>query len=649
MSVVTEADIEWRGETPFSPQFGDIYFSDQDGIAETQYVFLQQNDLPQRWLDKASFSILETGFGTGLNFFCTLEQWLKTAPEGAQLHYVSVEKHPLSLSDLKKLAAVWPQYAGFIEALIEVYPPPLSGFHPCNLLDGRVQLLLLWGDAVEQLSTLSFQADACYLDGFAPAKNADMWSPALFTQLARLLKQGASLSTFTAVGDVRRGLQQAGFDMKKTDAFGNKRHMLTGRLVSAESKPVGKPWFRYTAPPVTDKKAIVIGAGIAGITTAVALAQTGWQVTILERAEEVASAASGNLAGVVMPRLDKQLSLDSQFYWQAFYYAISCLQQYQGQNLDIDWHPSGVLQLAEAADNLNADWPVLLSARLDQLRASEVAGIPLKSSALFLQQAGYLSPRKLCMALLEKYKDNISVVLNSEVKRISKADNGWQLHLADKSLHSSVVVISNAHAATSFEQTRCLPLQAVRGQVSYLPPQAPLSALKTVVCDQSYIIPPMQKTIVIGATFQRDDEDCGIRQQDHAFNFKQFLQCVEPSFSSTVQAALPVSGRAAVRAVSPDRMPVVGALPDDEGYAADYADLSKGRPDSAYQESAYHQGLYINTGHGSRGLTSCFLAANYLAAMINHSTSPLPLAMAERLHPARFIIRQLLKGQPPLG
>lgn len=229
---MTISAIEWRDNQPFSKHFNDVYFSTDNGLAETDYVFLQGNDLQNRWqtLPSETFTIVETGFGTGLNFLAATQLWLNTAPAKAKLHFVSVEKYPLTLQEITQALQLWPQFNAVSAPFLLHYTQLLHGAQTIKLFYNRVQLTLRIGDATEQLSQLNSKADAWFLDGFAPSKNSDMWQHALFAQMARLSAPKCTFATYTSAGDVRRGLLQAGFKVQKRTGFGKKREMLHGQF-----------------------------------------------------------------------------------------------------------------------------------------------------------------------------------------------------------------------------------------------------------------------------------------------------------------------------------------------------------------------------------------------------------------------------------
>ncbi len=243
------AQIVWKQDQPCSQVFDDVYFSSDNGLQETDYVFLQGNDLQNRWqhLDSDHFTIAETGFGTGLNFLAATQLWLKTAPPQAVLHYISTEKYPLNLTDMAKALQLWDELAEISAPLLTNYTELLLGNKkPIFLFNNRIQLTVLIGDSIDsyrkttaqiypQMPNSSHQTtlpiDAWFLDGFAPSKNPEMWQPALFENMARLSNTKTTFATFTSAGEVRRSLMQAGFAVHKRAGFGKKREMSYGKFV----------------------------------------------------------------------------------------------------------------------------------------------------------------------------------------------------------------------------------------------------------------------------------------------------------------------------------------------------------------------------------------------------------------------------------
>jgi tRNA 5-methylaminomethyl-2-thiouridine biosynthesis bifunctional protein len=236
--IIPEAQIEWRHGQPYALAFDDVYFSTDNGLLETDYVFLQGNDLARRWqtLQSQSFTIAETGFGSGLNFLCAAQLWLASAPASARLHFISVEKYPLSLADITQALQLWPTLAALSAPLLKEYVALISGTPGVMLYEQRIELSLLIGDASDCLQQLTSASsamsaiDAWFLDGFSPAKNPVMWQPPLFAQMAALSTPTTTFATFSSAGNVRRGLSAAGFSVSKKPGFGKKREMIHGHF-----------------------------------------------------------------------------------------------------------------------------------------------------------------------------------------------------------------------------------------------------------------------------------------------------------------------------------------------------------------------------------------------------------------------------------
>ena len=216
----------------YSEEFDDVYFSVEDGLAETRHVFLDSNNLPEAWQGRDNFTICETGFGTGLNFLAVL-QLLATGSEvqnPKNLNFISFEKYPLEKEFIKENLAHWPELEGELVKLLAVYPFDLSGgVYELQVSDG-IMLTLIFGDINDGIPKLEAKVDCWFLDGFKPSSNPDMWSETVFSNMARLSNDGTSFATFTAAGFVRRGLEAQGFEVKKVSGFGRKREMIVGNF-----------------------------------------------------------------------------------------------------------------------------------------------------------------------------------------------------------------------------------------------------------------------------------------------------------------------------------------------------------------------------------------------------------------------------------
>jgi tRNA 5-methylaminomethyl-2-thiouridine biosynthesis bifunctional protein len=222
--------LQWRAGQPWSARFDDRYFSAASGLEETRHVFLQGNRLAERFAALRRGEVLhigETGFGTGLNFLSARALFEQTATGGAALVFHSVEAWPLAPQDLRAALALWPSLQGCAGELIAGWAPPAAGCHAWQF--GAVRLELDIADVAAALPAWPDAAiDAWFLDGFAPAKNPEMWNHAVLAQVARASHRGATLATYTSAGWVRRGLEDAGFAVRRVPGHGRKREMLVG-------------------------------------------------------------------------------------------------------------------------------------------------------------------------------------------------------------------------------------------------------------------------------------------------------------------------------------------------------------------------------------------------------------------------------------
>jgi tRNA 5-methylaminomethyl-2-thiouridine biosynthesis bifunctional protein len=391
MTATDHAQIDWDEHgNPHSRVFADVYFSTESGLDETRHVFLTQNELAERFAAlpaQGRLVIGETGFGTGLNFLCAWQLFNASAVADARLHFVSVEKYPLSRADLERALRLWPELQGFADQLLGQYVAVHQGFQRFVFEAGRVTLTLLIGDALEMLPQLDGEIDA-------------WWTPELFAELARLAAPGSTIATFTSTGWVRRALNAAGFKMKRMPGIGHKWEVLKGHLVGqpedarhteAVMAARVKPWFARPRLPDGPRTALVIGAGLAGCATASSLSARGWQVSLMERHGDLAQEASGNPQGVLYLKLSAHGTPLSQLILSGFGHTRRLLERLER---GVDWDDCGVLQLAfdekerERQAQLAAAFPDDLLHVLDPATAQSRAGVALESGGLFYPWLG---------------------------------------------------------------------------------------------------------------------------------------------------------------------------------------------------------------------------------------------------------------------
>jgi tRNA 5-methylaminomethyl-2-thiouridine biosynthesis bifunctional protein len=609
--------------TPYSAAFDDVYHSALGGPAQARHVFLGGNGLPQRWQERNRFVILETGFGTGLNFLATWLAWRDDPLRCRRLHFVSFEKFPLKLADLVTCQQAWPEFGALAAELQERWPPLTSGMHRMHLDGGQVTLTLVFGDAATQLRAMDASVDAFFLDGFSPPKNPELWSPQFCKGLARLTAPGATLATWTVAGHVRQALKDAEFDVEKRPGPPGKRQMLVGRFRSRRPD-------RHVAP--AERRVIIVGAGIAGSTTAHALATAGWQVTVLEAAPEAGCGASSNLAGMLRPLPSADDNRLSRLTRAGFLATRALLARLPGAR----WSPCGVLHLARDAEHEaqqqrtveQLGLPPDLLQFLDRNEASRALGQPVDIGGWWFPNGGWVQPPSVCREALAAFPERIKTRFNTAVDRLNKSKSGWQaLDEAGNILaEAPVLIMASGAAAPHFAQFAWLPQRSGRGQVSHLPAAAG-TPLKAVLFQVGYAIPEVDGTQLIGASLSYEDDEAAERACDHAENIAR-LRLSLPDFAAGLDPAS-LHGRVGFRPMSPDRLPIVGAVPD----------AAAATPNTRLHNIPRQPGLYCMQGFGARGIVWSALMAELLLSQIEGEPLPLERDLVDALDPGRFMIK----------
>lgn len=603
-----------------SKQFDDIYFSPDGGLAETQHVFLQGNGLPERWKNQPEFTIFETGFGTGLNFLAAWDLFARTAKPDQVLHYISVEKYPLSANEIRSALSHWHDELGDkIKTMLDHYPLRIDTFHRLCVAP-NIYVTLLFDDissAIEEVK-IPYGVDAWFLDGFAPSKNPDMWSESLFKAMAKLSAPDATVATFTAAGLVKRGLAENGFEVEKVRGFGRKRDMITARFVGENKVKHRQP----KAKRAKDRKVAIIGGGLAGTSSAYVLAQRGMAVTLFEQSDSLAAGASGNPIGLYNPRLYAQRNPESLFYRAAFSETWVTLKKL-AQECDIDFHDCGALHLITdetkekrfqsmvEEDGWHTDHARIISAG----EASHISGVEVNLSALYLPNSGFVSPEKLCHSYASL--SGADIRLSEAVSDVQGTDKGWLIN----GEHFDELVLACGIALLSFAQSSWLPLNTVQGQISYGTATKVSEQLRTCICYGGYIAPAQDGQHVFGATFQRWKEDLELDSADDQRNLEGLATAL-PDIAKDMRVT---SARAGFRTSSQDRVPILGALHPYDIDQKTY-DLTA-RP------------LYVSTGHGSHGIVSSLMGAEIIADQILSAPSSLPSSSIDAVSAERFVKR----------
>lgn len=581
--------MDFKNNTPYAPAFDDIYFSPNDGIAETQHVFLNGNNIKARFqslIPREIFIIAETGFGTGLNFLITAEEFLQNAPADSELIYYSVEKFPLSVTDINTTLQKWRTHFEIpFDTLLKQYPIRVGGWHKLSITP-QITLILIFDDAVHAFENLPHTIDAFYLDGFAPAKNPDIWSDDLFKAMAKVAHSKTTCASFTAAGDVRRGLTKAGFTIEKTKGYGRKRDMIIGRFQSHETVKT----FKKSSQSIA-----ILGAGLAGAMLANTLKKDGHNITIFET-KKIAFGASGNDIGLYNPRFTSERSAVGEFYSTAY----AAAYKFFAALTDIDFKPTGAFHLITDDDKNKRFTACLTSWQWHKDHAEilpaedikDITGIDQTHKALYLKQSGSVSPLKLCETLLAGHK-----IMYNAMPELNEFD---------------VVIYAGGALGKDHLAIASLPLQSIRGQITFA--KTKNISLNNIFCYGGYTAPMDNNKIIIGSTFQPWLTDSISIAQDNIENVEKATITL-PSLKDD----LTITGdRASFRAASPDRFPMVGKIPHQANH-------------------------FISSAHGSHGLISTHLSAEIIRDEIIARPQSVGTHILYALDPIRFENRQKKK------
>ena len=680
-SSIQTAKLHWQlddnGVTaPLSSEFGDVYFSKTDGLAESRHVFIDGNDLATRLANLRNFErfvIGEIGFGTGLNILAIWQLWQQIRPDNhSHLHIITTEKFPLSKTDLEQALSVWTELAGLSQQLIDNYPPPLAGCHRLNWFDERLTIDLWLGDATSSLSQVTGEGkvDAWLLDGFAPSCNQELWSADLLAQIARLSKNHTTLATFSVASAVKQGLKHHGFTLAKRKGFGKKREMLTAsfqpKLTSANfcklyfryNKKI-KPFFvtlPFTASfesrrrqrrkannvkgfelpnfsAITKPLSVaVIGAGVAGLSSAYALAARGHSVTIFDKAQPLAG-ASGNIRGFLAPKLTSLKRLETNLH--AIGYLASCrFYPYLTAQTGIK-----ILQTTGCLDLLShnrlqldevKDFPIEFARLLTAEQAKAKVGYEV-GQAIFLPNAGLITTANFANAVL--CHPNISFQTEKltyfQQAYFQQDSDQVLLTFTERQQFFDHVILCMALDTCDFLPT-IKRFNHSRGQVTWFAvdehdkAQLPKLPLKYGSYYASFN-QNSKRHVMLGASFVRDTLDTAPAVADHQMNVADLADAVPDWVNNTdmftVEKNLPHwQGRASIRSQTVDYLPLVGQV-----WQAGYENKSR---------------VWTFSALGSKGYAYAPICSELLAGLLCGEMLPLANKMVNSLSPNRKVIRR---------
>lgn len=627
--AIQTADLDWQMvdgiDVPVSKQFGDVYFSKDNGLLETRHVFLNGNDLNTRLADLKPFEYFcvgETGFGTGLNILALWQLWQQVRPDNhSHLHAISVEKFPLSKADLIRALKVWPELAPLAEQLIAQYPMPIAGCHRLSFPDERFSLDLWLGDAHDVFPVIEKTApvNAWFLDGFAPSCNPDMWEDKVLSNIVRLSDISTTFSSFSVAGVLKRGLKQYGISISRPRGFGHKREMLkaiwnvnedfqTNEQTELNSTEAQKKTLNNPKQCQIPRQIAVIGAGIAGLSTAWAFATRGHQVTIYDQSAPL-SGGSGNPLALLNPKLCSIEQSHEHLMTLAWQHALNHYKKFKAfRSIQVNQlalkNPESLLALAD-------EYPEHLLATA----TAEQQAIATDYPSLNLLEAGTVSPHQLRDEILAHPQINYQQAKITSIKQASTVELFSEESLLGNFDH---VIVCTARETTQFFDNFPI-LKPIRGQVSWVNNKNQPLPLDVAYSYGGYCMQLDQSHLILGASFYPNRDDVEVLEEDHIHNL-DLINSVFPDYASNLSDVKTWQGRASVRAQSQDYFPLLG------------------------QMKIEHQ-IYSFAGLGSKGFLFAPMCSEILAAQILGEACPVPSSLVKKLSATRF--QKKVKAKKP--
>ena len=667
-NVIVPAKIAWQtddagNQVPVSGEFGDVYFSHADGLAESRHVFLAHNQLPERLAnlaDKQCFTVAELGFGTGLNFLATWQLWRQLRAKkphltSASLHFITTEKYPIPLNDLTQILALWaqraPELAKLIEQLLANYPPLIAGCHRLNFIDDNITLDIWLGDAGDSLASLDTETaikrpyvDAWFLDGFAPSCNETLWAESIFTQMQRLSRTGTTAATYSCAGIVKRGLQTHGFEINKVKGFGRKREMLTAVMAGITDSLALNDDNNLSVLPNPlihiPSHTGVIGAGVAGLLTAWTLANRGMTVTIIDKVAPLAG-ASGNPRALLAPNMTPIHHVYEHLHSIGYLYS-GRLYRYFNQQAELQQTPlileqTGTLDLL-IKTNIGtaqiADYPNEMATTITTAEALRLSGLKAKDLAdnLYLPQSGLVNPQALKTVILKHPNINYQQLSVTDIKEtadkvmvIGDKESGSNNNQSSITICADHVVICAAYESHQLDK-RIVECRTIRGQLSWFTPTAEqVAGLPKLPLKYSGYCAPFigqigdaevnnisdhQPQFLLGASFVDADASIDIRGEENQQNYDKLLEDI-PELSNVLPDDTSAwQARAGVRTQTIDYHPLVGRL-------------------------AQSRRIWTLSAMGAKGYALAPICAEALADMMLGCFAPLSAVTLARLSPNR--------------
>lgn len=624
-NAIQTADLAWQRidgiNVPISKQFGDIYFSKDNGLLETRHVFLNGNDLPTRLenlKDFEYFCIGETGFGTGLNILALWQLWQNIRPNNnSHLHIISVEKFPLKKEDLIQALNVWPELNEWSAQLIEQYPLPIAGCHRLSFTKERFSIDLWLGDAHDIFPTIEkiCPVNAWFLDGFAPSCNPDIWEENVLKHIVRLSDIGTTYSSFSVAGVLKRGLKKYGVSISLPRGFKHKREMLKAILetpqttneIQDEPKPIVDTISTSEQEDLEDYKLrfkqrqiTIIGAGIAGLSSAWAFAQRGHKVFIYDQSAPL-SGGSGNPLALLNPKLCPIEQSAEHLMTLAWQHAIRHYQKFDA------FRPIQVNQLALKNEDDLLGLVNQYPEHVLKAQQSHEHDLSTEFSSLNLLHAGAISPYQLRDQILNHALIEFK---QAEITQIIQKESATEVWSKDLLLNQvdHVIVCTARNNQKFFEHHPVL--KPIRGQISWLNNENQPLAMHQAQSYGGYCMQLDTQHLILGASFYPNRNDTEVLLEDHVHNYN-LIHSIFPEYAKILADISTWQGRASVRAQSQDYFPILGKLNKEDE-------------------------IYSFAGLGSKGFLFAPLCSEILAAFILKEACLVPSSLVKKLSATRF-------------
>ena len=592
-------NIDDKRTYPFSEEFDDIFFQD-DVIEETNYVFIEGNNLEERWrLEKYNeFKIGELGFGLGLNFFIVLKKWIENFKDSSNnLTFVSIDQYAPKISDIIKIKEAYPQLKEVIDIFLSLNPVLFHGNNNFYIDKYKVTLKLIISEINEGLKSIenipSNKIDAWFLDGFDPKKNPDMWDAAIFKTISTLSNTQSTFSTYTAAGFVKRNLERYGFDVKKIKGFANKRHMLKGN-------------FSYTSPSRHQRKIesssdiAIIGSGLSSSILANKLACQGFKVDVYEKNKYIALGTSSNPWAAMYPKLALGDDSRSYFLTQSYFYAANFYKKYI-----TSFKNNGVLFLSNS--DARNEWieKIIKLDRKDIFESqtkktiNKINGVDQNLDGLLVKHGGCLSPSAICKDLLKH--PNISIHLNHDYQKYKHIRPGSILPIFSKinneKQYSSLIV------ASGLDLKNYIPsINSMKGSIIGIKCNE-LSGIQHPINHSGYVLPQVNGITWLGSSYEKTK---------HLMSSEEIQESILSRASEVfknIGSSKDIIEWSGIRSTLPDRMPLAGAMDNN---------------------------VFVIGGLASRGLSFAPLLAEIIACEISGLSSPVSKKILASLSPNRF-------------